>query len=212
MDQGGIESVDQEMSQDGSVFTWDPCYIDQGGVESEDKECCKMALYSPGTPVTWTREVRRARTKNVTRWLCIHIGPLLHRPWRSTEWGQRMLQNGSVFTRDTRDENLSPAMGRGVDSRNRVWNWVAKLHRLAGRYYNPMLTWFLAPIAGLKLPTLLHGLGRGGERGQKMSQACSVFTWGPLLHGPGRSRAPGHRMSQDGSVFTWGPRSRTTEE
>ncbi len=51
-------------------------------------------------------------------------------------------------------ENLSPALGRGIDSRNRVWNWVAKLHRLAGRYNNPMPTWFLAPIAGLKLPTL----------------------------------------------------------
>ncbi len=54
---------------------------------------------------------------------------------------------------ETRVENLSPAMGRGIDSRNRVWNWVAKLHRLAGRYDNPMPTWFLAPMAGLKLPT-----------------------------------------------------------
>jgi hypothetical protein len=27
-------------------------------------------------------------------------------------------------------------------------------YRLAGRYDNPMPTWFLAPIAGLKLPTL----------------------------------------------------------
>jgi hypothetical protein len=49
-------------------------------------------------------------------------------------------------------ENLSPAMGQGIDSRNRVWNWAAKLHRLTGRYDNPMPTWFLAPIAGLKLP------------------------------------------------------------
>ncbi len=40
------------------------------------------------------------------------------------------------------------------NARDRVWNWVAKLHRLAGRYDNPMPTWFLAPIAGLKLPTL----------------------------------------------------------
>ncbi len=47
---------------------------------------------------------------------------------------------------------LSPAMGRGIDSRNQVWNWIAKLHRLAGRYDNPMPTWFLAPIAGPKLP------------------------------------------------------------
>ncbi len=47
-------------------------------------------------------------------------------------------------------------MGRGIDSRNRVWNWVAKLHRLAGRYDNPMPTWFIiAPIAGLKLPTTI---------------------------------------------------------
>ncbi len=40
--------------------------------------------------------------------------------------------------RPARVENLSPAMGRGIDSRNQVWNWVAKLHRLAGRYDNPM--------------------------------------------------------------------------
>jgi hypothetical protein len=28
------------------------------------------------------------------------------------------------------------------------------IHRLAGQYENPMPIWFLAPIAGLKLPTL----------------------------------------------------------
>ncbi len=56
-----------------------------------------------------------------------------------------------------RVENLSPAMGREIDSRNRVWHKVAKLHRLAGRYDNPMPTWFLAPIAGLKLPTQCSG-------------------------------------------------------
>ncbi len=27
---------------------------------------------------------------------------------------------------------LNHAMGRGIDSRNRVWNWLAKLHRLVG--------------------------------------------------------------------------------
>jgi hypothetical protein len=37
---------------------------------------------------------------------------------------------------------VSPAMGRGIDSWNRVWNWEAKLHRLAGRYYNTMPTGF----------------------------------------------------------------------
>jgi hypothetical protein len=47
--------------------------------------------------------------------------------------------------------NLGLAIGRGIDSRNRV----PKLHRLVGRYDNPMPTWFLAPIAGLKLPTLV---------------------------------------------------------
>ncbi len=47
-------------------------------------------------------------------------------------------------------------MGRGIDSRNRVLNWVAKLHRLAGRYDNPMPTWFLVPIGGLKLPSMRH--------------------------------------------------------
>ncbi len=50
--------------------------------------------------------------------------------------------------------NLSPTMGRGIDSRNRVWNGVAKLHRLAGRYDNPMPPWYLVPIAGLKLSRL----------------------------------------------------------
>ncbi len=39
--------------------------------------------------------------------------------------------------------------GARIDSRNRVWNWVAKLHRLAGQYDNPMPTWILAPIPGL---------------------------------------------------------------
>jgi hypothetical protein len=38
-------------------------------------------------------------------------------------------------------------MGRGIDFRNGVWNWVAKLHRLAGRYDSPMSPWFLAPIS-----------------------------------------------------------------
>ncbi len=38
------------MSQDGSVFTWEPRNMDQGGVEIEDTECRKMALYSPGAP------------------------------------------------------------------------------------------------------------------------------------------------------------------
>ncbi len=61
--------------------------------------------------------------------------------------------------------SISPTMGWGIDSRKRVWNWVAKLRRLAGQYDNPMPTWFLAPIAGLKLPALVlkldftaHGL------------------------------------------------------
>ncbi len=50
-------------------------------------------------------------------------------------------------------KSSSTAIRRGIDSRNRVWNWVAKLHRLAGRCENPMSTWFVAPIAGFKLPT-----------------------------------------------------------
>ncbi len=53
---------------------------------------------------------------------------------------------------------LSRKLKSRYGARNRfqawVWNWVAKLHRLAGRYDHPMPTWFLAPIAGLKLPTL----------------------------------------------------------
>ncbi len=52
-------------------------------------------------------------------------------------------------------------MGRGIDSRNWVWNWVAKQRRLAGRYDNTMPTWFLAPIAGLKVPLYLTDGGKG---------------------------------------------------
>ncbi len=71
----------------------------------------------------------------------------------SGAWGKLIHEkNRSRKSRGT--VPLSPAMGRGIDSRNRIWNWVAKLHRLAGQYNNPMTTWFLAPIAGLKLPTL----------------------------------------------------------
>ncbi len=43
---------------------------------------------------------------------------------------------------------------------------MAKLHRLAGRYDNPMPTWFLAPIAGLKLPT------GGSERWKKLGSGA----------------------------------------
>ncbi len=56
----------------------------------------------------------------------------------------------SVQSRKLKSRDL----GRGIDSRNRVWNWLAMLHRMAGWYDNPMPTWFLVPIAGLKLQTL----------------------------------------------------------
>ncbi len=52
---------------------------------------------------------------------------------------------------------LSPAMRRGIGSRNWVLDCVAKLHWLAGLYDNPMPTLFRAPIAGLKLPALESG-------------------------------------------------------
>ncbi len=46
-------------------------------------------------------------------------------------------------------------MGLGIHSRNRVWNWAAKLHRVAVRYDNPMSTRFsVPPIAGLKFRSL----------------------------------------------------------
>jgi hypothetical protein len=54
IDQRKVESEEPRMSQDGSVFTWDSRNMDQGGEESEDIECHRMALYSPGTPITWT--------------------------------------------------------------------------------------------------------------------------------------------------------------
>jgi hypothetical protein len=62
------------MSQDGFVFTCDPRNLDQGGVESEDKECRKMALFSPGTPITYMQRGVESEEK-VARWLCIHLGP-----------------------------------------------------------------------------------------------------------------------------------------
>jgi hypothetical protein len=71
----------------------------------------------------------------------------------TTVYSSLACETSSLLTED-RVGKLSPAMGRGINSRNRVWNLLAK-HRLAGRYDNPMPTWFLAPspIAGLKLPT-----------------------------------------------------------
>ncbi len=72
---------------------------------------------------------------------------------RSAEvcWTNPHPQHGVDLSR-----KLKSAMGRSIDSRNHVWNWVAKLHRLAGRYDNPMPIWFLAPIAEHKLPTLRY--------------------------------------------------------
>ncbi len=77
----------------------------------------------------------------------LYVLSLVRPPWTTTVNKQEGREE------EGRGENLSPAMRRGIDSRNRLWNWVAKLHRLAGRYDNPMPTWFLVPIAGLKLPT-----------------------------------------------------------
>ncbi len=49
-------------------------------------------------------------------------------------------------------ENLRPALGRGIDSRNRVWNWTAKLY-IGWRAYAYLV--HIAPKAGLKLPKLI---------------------------------------------------------
>ncbi len=87
------------------------------------------------------------------------------------------VQYSTECPRVNRVENLRPAMGRGIDSRNRVWNWVAKLHRLAGRFDNPMPTWFLAPIAGLKLPTQLWALGNGKQRVRPGSWHYIIEGW-----------------------------------
>ncbi len=58
-------------------------------------------------------------------------------------------------------ENLSPAMGRGIDSRNWVWNWVAKLHRLHGGPVRQPYA-YLVPShrSGTKVPDtgVLHAL------------------------------------------------------
>ncbi len=64
-------------------------------------------------------------------------------PTRSTISGTRTDRSG-LIRYENWVGNLSPAMGQGIDSRNRVWYRVAKLHRLAGRYNNP---YFLVPIS-----------------------------------------------------------------
>jgi hypothetical protein len=42
-------------------------------------------------------------------------------------------------------------MGRGIDFRNRVWNGVAKLHMLVGRYDNPMPYLVPSPHSGTEV-------------------------------------------------------------
>ncbi len=54
--------------------------------------------------------------------------------WDVDDWLKRLTVNAEVAAVLSRNLFLSPGMGRGIDSRNRVWNWVAKLLRLAGRY------------------------------------------------------------------------------
>jgi hypothetical protein len=56
------------------------------------------------------------------------------------------MQRRKLKSRAIGARSISPGTESGIE--------VAKLHRLAGRYDNPMPTWFLAPVAGLKLPTL----------------------------------------------------------
>ncbi len=86
--------------------------------------------------------------------------------WKSP-YTQYRLFIRKMFAAKKRSESNSR-----IDSRNRVWNWVAKIHRLAGRYDNPMPTWFLAPIAGLKLPTLVTKL-----RQNSSLQFSSLFSF-----------------------------------
>ena len=78
------------------------------------------------------------------------VSPAAHS--QADQQQHQVLQQDQIILKP-RVGNLSPARGRGIDSRNRVWNWAAMLHKLAGRYDNPTPTWFLAPIAGLELPT-----------------------------------------------------------
>ncbi len=75
-------------------------------------------------------------------------------------WGPQVQNSAGGFTHFSRRSRRckqsrklkSRYMRQGIDSRNRAWNWVAKLRRLVSRYDNPMPTWFLAPKAGLELP------------------------------------------------------------
>ncbi len=79
----------------------------------------------------------------------------VERPWGSEPEFFNFLSTPGIYSKESIPPayvawvgNLSPAMGRGINSRNRVWNWIAKLNRMAGRYGNPMPTWFLAPHRG----------------------------------------------------------------
>ncbi len=99
-----------------------------------------------------------------------------------TLWNLEMRSRGE----GTRVGNLSPAMGRGIDSRNRVWNWVAKLHGLAARYENPMSTWFLTPIAGHNLPSQLAALAAAS----RTTAACCMMRYWML-----RSSSKGLRLT-----------------
>ncbi len=90
--------------------------------------------------------------------------------WLATRWSDAAAQWSKA--------ELKSRYGARNRSRNRVWNWVAKLHRLAGRYDNPMPIWFLTPIAGLKLPSLT-----------KISERNLVFNHPSVTESPLRLRA-----------------------
>jgi hypothetical protein len=125
--------------------------MDQGGVESKDKECHKMVLYLPGTCVTRTREEKKGRTKNITRWLWIHLGLPEHGPGRSREPGQRKAQDGSVFTWEPRnmdqggvvESEAKECRKRALYSPGAPVTWTSEDQEIGKRMYSPgtPVTW-----------------------------------------------------------------------
>ncbi len=75
----------------------------------------------------------------------IHFG----NPEWYTEWSEKQVKQLS--------RKLKSRYGARNRFREPSLELVAKQHRLAGQYDNPVPTWFLDPIAGLMLPTLSGG-------------------------------------------------------
>ena len=97
---------------------------------------------------------------------CVNFKALLHKVKKRTH----------IQTRTSRLYTVHSVQSRKLKSRYGTRNQFQEpslelssqaIHRLAGRYDNPMPPWFLAPIEGLKLPTQVAILG--------VTQRCRLF-------------------------------------